>query len=281
MENPAFEEYYRNIWGDRWAKLRESLLLPAATIPYGEALAKPYMMDRASILAASSLRFPEGNSDQVIGSRSRQVLRQVPRQVHEERLILDACAAPGGKSLVIASRMPREFKLLSNELSGERRRRLVNALDEHLDEEKRSRVTVSGFDAGKMGGKKSEWNRFEAILLDAPCSSERHVIQSQKALAEWTPARPRSLSRRQWSLLSAAFLLLKPGGSLVYATCAITPEENDGPVSRLLEKYAEEIELDEPDFSVGERTAYGRLILPDTTDGMGPMYVARFRKINQ
>jgi 16S rRNA (cytosine1407-C5)-methyltransferase len=72
--------------------------------------------------------------------------------------------------------------------------------------------------------------------------------------------------------------LLKGGGSLVYSTCAITPEENDAPVSRLLEKYGAEIELDEPDFDSGEKTKYGRLILPDATEGMGPMYIARFRK---
>jgi 16S rRNA (cytosine1407-C5)-methyltransferase len=251
----AFEEYYSNLMPSRWEKLRESLLVPACTLPYTEGLKKPYLMDRASVLAAASLKLPKGG------------------------IILDACAAPGGKSLVLASRMGTETQLLCNELSTVRRRRLVNALDEHLDGEKRQRVTVSGFDAGRLGGKKSEWNRFDAILLDAPCSSERHVIQSPKALSEWTPARPRSLSQRQWSLLSAAFLLLKPGGSLVYSTCALTPLENDDPVSRLLEKYSGDIELDEPDFSEGEKTKYGRLILPDVSDGMGPMYVARFRKL--
>ena len=253
-ENPAFEEYYKNLMQERWATLRESLLLPAASIPFGDCLAKPYMMDGASVLAASCLRLPEAGT------------------------ILDACAAPGGKSLVLASRMAAGVTLLCNELSAERRRRLVKVLDEHLHEEKRRQVTVSGFDAGALGGRKGEWNRFDAILLDAPCSSERHVIASAKALAEWTAARPRALSRRQWALLSAAFLLLKPGGSLVYATCAITAEENDGPVSRLLSKYAGEIELDEPDFEAGEKTNYGKLILPDLADGMGPMYVARFRK---
>ena len=254
MENPAFEEYYKKIWGSRWAKLRESLLQPSASIPYGDGLAKPYMMDRASVLAAASLKLPDTGT------------------------LLDACAAPGGKSLVLASRMGAGVRLLSNELSAERRRRLVNALDEHLDDEKRRRVSVSGFNAAEIGGRKSEWNRFDAILLDAPCSSERHVIRSAKALAEWSPARPRSLSRRQWALLSAAFLLLRQGGSLVYATCALTHEENDGSVSRLFSKYSDEIELDEPDFPEGEKTEFGRLILPDSSDGMGPMYIARFRK---
>ena len=254
-ENPSFEKYYGNIYGRRWIELKGSLLLPAASIPYNEKLKKPYMIDRASILAASSLRLPAAG------------------------IILDACAAPGGKSLVLASRMSSDVQLLCNELSSERRRRLVNVLDEHLSDEKRQMVTVSGFNAAELGGREREWNRFDAILLDVPCSSERHVIQSAKALSEWTPARPRSLSRRQWSLLSAAFLLLKQGGSLVYSTCAITPDENDEPVSRLLEKYGEKIKLDLPDFPEGEKTRYGRLILPDKFNGMGPIYVARLRKI--
>ena len=253
-KNQAFEDHYEKLFGDRWALLRESLLLPAASVSYSDGLIKPYMLDRASVLAALSLRLPPCGT------------------------VLDACAAPGGKSLVLASRISGETRLLCNELSAERLRRLKNTLNEHLDGEKLRQVSVSGFDAASLGGRKSEWDRFDAILLDAPCSSERHVIQSPKALAEWTQARPRFLSRRQWSLLSAAFLLLKPGGSLVYATCALTPEENDGPVSRLLEKYARAIELDEPDFAEGEKTKYGRLILPDVSSGMGPMYVARFRK---
>ena len=251
----AFESHYEKIWGSRWETLRESLLLPSPTVSYSERLVRPYILDHASVLAARSLLLPT------------------------EGLILDACAAPGGKSLVLASKMPDEAKLLSNELSSERRRRLVKVLDEHLEPERRQRVTVSGFDAGALGGRKGEWNRFDAILLDAPCSSERHVIQSAAALAEWKASRPRSLSIRQWALLSAAFLLLKPGGSLVYATCALCPEENDGPASRLMEKYAGKIELDEPDFPEGEKTRYGRLILPDASGGMGPMYVARFRKL--
>jgi len=295
MINQAFEEYYQNLYGSRWAKLCERLLAQAVTIPFSDGLVKPYMMDRASVLAALSLRLPSVSG-----------------------LILDACAAPGGKSLVLASRMSGETKLIANELSSERRRRLVNVLNEYLDEEKRSQVTVSGFNAAEQGGKKREWKRFDAILLDAPCSSERHVIQSEKALVEWTPARPRSLARRQWSLLSAAFLLLKEGGSLVYSTCALSPDENDGPVARLLDKYSGEIELDVPDFPEGEKTKYGKLILPDEVYGnssstdstadstdsaagggsgdnseansaadsgsdsggyMGPMYVARFRKL--
>ncbi|MDR2759197.1 MAG: 16S rRNA methyltransferase [Spirochaetaceae bacterium] len=250
----AFDAYYRDIYGSRWEGLRTSLLEPAAATAYTEGLRAPYMLDRASILAARSLRLPAGG------------------------IILDACAAPGGKSLVIASVMGPNLRLLSNELSNERRRRLVKVLDEHLDAEQRCRVTVSGFDAAAQGRKRGEWGRFGGILLDAPCSSERHVIQNKKALEKWTPARPRFLAKRQWALLSASFLLLQRGGSLVYATCALSPEENDGVVSRLLKKYGEGLTPDEVDFDEGEKTQFGRILLPDLAGGMGPMYVARFRK---
>jgi 16S rRNA (cytosine1407-C5)-methyltransferase len=174
--------------------------------------------------------------------------------------------------------MSGEARLLSNEFSSERRRRLAKVLDEHLDAALRERVRVSGFDAAALGGKKSEYGRFDALLLDVPCSSEAHVLQNPAALAQWTSARPRFLARRQWALLSAAFLLLRPGGSLVYVTCAISPEENEGVVSRLRGKYGNAAIPDAPDFPEGEKTAHGRLILPDQADGMGPMYVARFRK---
>jgi 16S rRNA (cytosine1407-C5)-methyltransferase len=259
MGSTEFDDYYRALYRDRWDSLRKALLEDHRPHFYAGGLLKPYALDRASELGARALRLPESGT------------------------ILDACAAPGGKSLVIASLMSAGTELLSNEYSDERRRRLSRVLDEHLPGPLRARVRVSGFDAAREGGRKSEQGRFAAILLDAPCSSERHVLVQaasarSAALRAWTAARPRMLRARQWALLSSAFLLLKDGGSLVYSTCALSPEENDGPVSRLLEKYKEQVIIDEPDFTEGEKTLYGRIILPDNSGGMGPLYVARFVK---
>jgi 16S rRNA (cytosine1407-C5)-methyltransferase len=252
--NVRFETYYAGLYGLRWERLRKSLLEKPEPVAFAEGLVYPYMLDYASIVAAQSLRLPE------------------------EGVILDACAAPGGKSLVLLAKMNPALRLLANEISGERRRRLVKVLDAHLANPKRDQVRVSGFDAAALGRKKSEFGRFGGILLDAPCSSERRVMQQEKTLADWTAARPRFLAARQWALLSAAFLLLKPGASLVYVTCALSPEENDGVASRLVKKYQEQVQLDEPDFSEGEKTRFGRIILPDVSGGLGPMYVARFKK---
>ncbi|MDR1399829.1 MAG: 16S rRNA methyltransferase [Treponema sp.] len=235
-------------------RLRQALFEDAALVAFSCGLSVPYFLNRASILAAHALRMSEAGT------------------------VLDACAAPGGKSLVLASGLNEGQSLLANELSSERRGRLARVLDEHLGAEKRRRVRVSGFDAARLAGQEREHGRFAGILLDAPCSSERYVLRNEKALAEWTNARPRYLAQRQWALLSAAFLLLAPGASLVYATCAISAEENDGVVSRLMKKYTGEVVLDEPAFKEGEKTTFGRLILPDETNGMGPMYIARVWK---
>jgi 16S rRNA (cytosine1407-C5)-methyltransferase len=258
----GFNAFYGALYGSRWKELQESLLLPAASISYGDGLAVPYYLDSASVLAARSLRLPK------------------------DGLILDACAAPGGKTLVLASKMGKDTELLANALSAESRRRLTAVLDKHLLPEERRRVRVSGFDAAAAAGRQSERGRFAAVLLDAPCSSERHVLQSKAALERWTPARPRNLARRQWALLSAAFLLLAPGGSLVYVTCSLNPAENDGAAERLIKKYGDLYQpapegsciVEPPDFPEGEATAYGRIILPDVSGGSGPLYVARFKK---
>jgi 16S rRNA (cytosine1407-C5)-methyltransferase len=250
-----FDLYYQNIYGSRWKDLKEALLESSSPIAYSDGLNQSYMMDAASIIAARMLHLPD------------------------EGIILDACAAPGGKSLVIASRMNDDVSLLSNEFSSERRRRLVNVLDEHLTEKKRAQVQVSGFDAATQGGRKSEHERFSAILLDVPCSSERHVLGSEKALAEWTEARPKFLSGRQWALLSSAFLLLERGASLVYCTCSIAPQENDAVAGRLIKKYKDAVCIDKPSFTEGEETQWGRMILPDRDNNLGPMYVARFKKV--
>ena len=249
----AFEAYYAAWYGERWERLRTALAEAPRSTGFTRGLTKVYLLDRASLLAARCLRLPDAG------------------------LVLDACAAPGGKTLALLSRMGPGVTLIANELSRERRRRLQAVLDEHLPPEKRGQVRVSGFDAASAGGRKSERGRFGAVLLDAPCSVDRYLVRNQRLLDRWNAARPRFLAQRQWALLSAARLLCGPGASLVYVTCAISPEENDGVSQRLLEKYPQGVLLDKPDIKEGEETAFGRIILPDVSNGMGPLYIARFR----
>lgn len=258
----AMDAAYRSIYGSRWDGLLSALRGEGApcgisVLPEGgfetdpEAPEGMYRLDRASLAPACALALPR------------------------EGQILDACAAPGGKTLILAARAcPLGLRILANELSSERRRRLSGVLDGHLPPAIRALVTVTGKDAGAMCRDNEE--RFGAILLDAPCSSERHVLASPSAMAEWTPARSRNLAARQWALLSSAFIMLKPGGCLVYSTCTISPRENDGVMGRLMKKYGPHVRLDPPEE--GEATEFGRIILPDRELGAGPIYLARVYK---
>lgn len=102
--------------------------------------------------------------------------------VLEEGSCLDMCAAPGGKTLVLLSRIKENAEIQANELSADRRNRLIRVLDEHLSEETRKRIRVSSYDASRMPRYGQEL--YDRILLDAPCSSERHVLQNEKYLKQ-------------------------------------------------------------------------------------------------
>jgi len=251
-----FDSFYEARFGGKWPSLKAALLAESESVSYTHNLLRPYFLDAASILAAQSVRLPD---------------------VETGYEVLDACAAPGGKTLVLASRMESGL-LLANDISSERRRRLVDVLKRHLYPQRCGRVRVSGFDAASLAAKAGERGRFAAVLVDAPCSSERHVLRDPARLQQWSEARPRALAKRQWALLSAAFLLTAPGGSLVYSTCALLDTENDAVSGRLSQKYGKAAILDLPDFSEGEATRYGRLILPTLERNIGPMYVSRWRK---
>jgi 16S rRNA C967 or C1407 C5-methylase (RsmB/RsmF family) len=252
----SFEARYSALYEGRWPSLRTALLEERLPDPYAEGLASPYYLDRASVWAAQSLD---------LSGRER---------------ILDMCAAPGGKSLVLASRMGEAARLTCNERSGERRARLVRVLDEHLGPGLRQRVLVLGQDAATLCRRERE--AYDAILLDAPCSSEAHVLRSPAHLAKWSPARIKSLAMAQWALLSSAVRLLAPGGSLVYSTCALSPEENESQIDRLLRRYGDSLRA-EPPLALGgiegEPRGQGALVLPDRS-GYGPLFVARLRLVS-
>lgn len=266
-EEISFDAYYSHIFGNRWLSLKEALLAVPNHTPFTYNLIKPYYMDIASIAVA--LCVPE----------------------IEEGAILDLCAAPGGKALVLASMLKEGAALQANELSSNRRFRLKRVIQEHLSEERRLKVTITGYDGSVMA--RLMRDNYDRILVDAPCSSERHVIASSKALKEWSPSRIKNLAIRQWALLSSAFLMLKKGGVLVYSTCALLENENDCVIDKLVKKYknASVVELDIENilqknalFSSNAtlcdpiRTRCGYSYLPDVHLGAGPMYFSIIEK---
>lgn len=271
----GFESYYSEIFGSRWPSLKEALGGDTVYAEWYGGGTEKYYLDPASVFAAMQL--PVGEEDDSDG---------------EGLKFLDMCAAPGGKTLVIATRMPENAELVSNERSAARKQRLVQVCDTCLSSSVRERIKISCSDGAKWCTTQTEV--YDRILLDAPCSSERHVLADEKYLSEWSPNRIKTLAMEQWALLSSAYRLLVPGGYLLYSTCALCPAENDQVVARLFKKFddcqlvfKDERPSIKEDFSsyckmdvvpVPERTEYGFHILPDQKEKCGPIWFTLVRK---
>ena len=183
--------------------------------------------------------------------------------------VLDMCAAPGGKLLIMLSRMVKDVRFFANDLSRARSLRLMRVLNEFVPKQYlQSFVTVTTKDATVFG--LHEKSRYDAVLLDAPCSSESHVVKDLSLLRKWQGIK-KSLPRRQYSLLAAALLACKPKGHVMYATCSINEQENDGVIKRILHKKGDMCALVPLSSSVGDKTECGVIILPNR-HGAGPLY---------
>ena len=136
-------------------------------------------------------------------------------------------------------------------------------------------VTVTGREAALIG--RSEPECYDRVLADVPCSAEAHLLRRPQELERWSPARVKSLALRQFAILVSGLDALKIGGELLYSTCSIAPEENDGVIAKLLKKRPHAVVLI-PFASPGEATEFGRIVLPDTERGRGPLYLCKLRK---
>lgn len=275
----AFDEFFARLYGSRWPSLlqalskepaRSALVNPYAQLSYdqvaslgetaGGRCASPfqaengimshYALDQASVLAATSL--PLKDSDRV----------------------LDMCAAPGGKALTLIFRSNESVDFVLNERSATRRARLKKVIDEYLSEDRKKHIKITGHDATRWG--LHEQAAFDAILLDAPCSSERHLLEQPKLLEQWSPHRTRTLAMQQYAMLAAASAAVKPGGYILYATCSISTLENDDVISKLLKKR-DQYEVVKLKFELGEETTHGWIFLPDVCS-LGPLFVCLIQR---
>ena len=246
----AFNAYYKELYGDDWAAIARAFENEPMYEQLTDGLVKPYFLDVSSAAAARCVPLPSGAR------------------------VLDLCAAPGGKCLVLATRIDTDGSIVANEYSSRRRARLHRVLDEHLPEAIRERIRVSAHDGRKWG--MFEKGVYDVVVADVPCSSERHVYNSEKHLAEWSPSRPITLARQAGAFLAAAIDACKPGGYVLYCTCALSTDENDGVIERAARRRV--FRPVEPGIASGRPTKYGELVRPDLSGGTGPLFVALLRK---
>ena len=153
--------------------------------------------------------------------------------IHEGEWVLDACAAPGGKSSQIAERIGNGGFLLSNEYVPKRAKIIVGNFE-------RLGVTnamVTSLDTAEFP--KMFRGVFDLVVCDAPCSGEGMFRKSDEALAEWSEENVLACAQRQIYILENLVPTIKEGGRLVYSTCTYSLEENEMTVAKLLEMHPE------------------------------------------
>jgi 5-methylcytosine rRNA methyltransferase NSUN4 len=139
-------------------------------------------------------------------------------------------------------------------------------------------VTISGKDATQWY--LTEGNHYDKVLVDAPCSSDRHVLHDPAEMAIWSAARSRLNAKRQLDILLSALRAVRIGGTVVYATCAMNQTENDDVIERAQRRSRVLFDVDtSKKWPVGEATKFGWIVLPDSgNQGWGPLYFAILKR---
>ncbi|MEJ8818729.1 methyltransferase RsmF C-terminal domain-like protein [Lacibacter sp. H407] len=191
-------------------------------------------------------------------------------------LVLDLCAAPGGKSTLLQSIISNESLLVSNEVIQTR----VNILKENIIKWGAGNVMVTNNDPGSFS---KLHGLFDVLVIDAPCSGSGLFRRDAEAIKEWSEDNVQLCSQRQQRILADAWNCLKEDGVLIYSTCSYSSEEDEEildwietncKVESIKLEVEEEWSIDEVESTAG---AYGYRFWPYKVKGEG-FFIAAFRK---
>lgn len=158
----------------------------------------------------------------------------VPKlDVQEGEKILDMCAAPGGKSTYILSKLNNTGLLVSNEINPIR----IKALGENLERFGAKNCIITNTDSRSL--RKVFEGYFDKIVIDAPCSGQGMFRKDEVAISDWSYAKVLECQSIQREIIRDGYHMLKEGGILVYSTCTFAKEENEIIIEEFLEEYTD------------------------------------------
>lgn len=250
-----FEERMKALLGEEYERLKEALELPAVkgfranTVKisaedfselYGRELEKiPYVGEGFIPLSAEGVgRTPEHHSGMIYVQDPGAMATLSAVKIQKGALVLDTCAAPGGKASQLAAMVGDGGFVFANEYVA-----------------KRAKITVGNFE--RLGIRNAiitsldtaEFPKmfegvFDLVLCDAPCSGEGMFRKYTEALEEWSEENVLTCAERQKEILDNCAGAVKAGGYLLYSTCTYSPEENEMRVAEFLDSH--------PDFELAE-----------------------------
>ena len=171
--------------------------------------------------------------------------------VKQGDLVMDVCAAPGGKTTAIAERMNNTGKIIASDIY----RRKLDLVDKEAKRLGITNIETRSWDATRVDS--TMVKKADKVLVDAPCSGLGVVRRKPEIKYRELSEDIMMMPKKQADILSASSSYVKPGGTLVYSTCTINPEENEKIIDQFLKRNR--------DFEKVERT----LLLPNVngTDG--------------
>ncbi|OIO53279.1 hypothetical protein AUJ46_05380 [Candidatus Peregrinibacteria bacterium CG1_02_54_53] len=165
-------------------------------------------------------------------------------QPHES--ILDLCAAPGSKTTQIAASLQGRGVVIANDMQEKRLRVLNDAL------QRTGATTVVITRKAGQWFSKHLTERFDRVLCDAPCTAQGTARKDPTALQYSSMDSIAKAARLQYQLLEAAVHAARVGGRIVYSTCTLTPEENEGVALEILNKFSDQLEIVHPKEALSE-----------------------------
>ncbi len=173
----------------------------------------------------------------------QEISSMLPMMVLEPEagdFLLDLCASPGSKTTQAAAMMNNDGTIIANEISMGR----IGILNSNIERCGVMNTIVTrkeGFALCERFLKKTQF-KFDKILVDAPCSGEGTLRKSPSTLQAWNINMIKKIAGTQRRLAEAALGILKVGGTMIYSTCTLAPEENEMIVDYLIQKFDIEVE---------------------------------------
>lgn len=205
-----------------------------------------------------------------------EILRQLFGEESGRVKVLDLCAAPGGKSTLLASFFKNGL-LVANEVIRQR----AGILSENLTKWGNSQVVVTSNDPKDFS---AITEYFDLIVVDAPCSGSGLFRKDPEAVEEWSPENVIHCNQRQQRILADCYPALKKEGILIYATCSYSVEEDESIINHLTEAFGlQSLSLDLPaewqiTKTFSQNGSAGYRFFPDKVKGEG-FFVAAFKKM--
>ena len=185
--------------------------------------------------------------------------------VKENDLVLDMCAAPGGKTIQTSFNLGKSGLIIANDLSRSR----CSSIVENEERLGLGNIVVTNNDLSLIYQKLL--NTFDKIILDAPCSGSGMFRKDNKMEEDWSYNKVLKFAETQKELILIAYEMLKPGGKMVYSTCSFSYEEDEEVIKHLLDNSDAQIEDIEDNalFYKNKENHYGIHLFPHLFPGEG------------